>query len=116
MGLFDKAKEYAATTALQGLLPVISPAVERYGVLHYLRVENGTLRLGMGLHGLEQEFHITVGSVRLSDDGECVTLGDFHANMPFLENALNDFAHRPIPLRGGPAVKTALKALCAALG
>ena len=102
MGLFDKAKEYAATTALQGLLPVISPAVERYGVLHYLRVENGTLRLGMGLHGLEQEFHITVG--------------DFHANMPFLENALNDFAHRPIPLRGGPAVKTALKALCAALG
>ena len=46
----------------------------------------------------DRELTATVGTVDISEDGSSVRLGDFSSNAAFLENALNRFVTRPIPI------------------
>ena len=46
----------------------------------------------------DRELSAVVGTVDISEDGSSVRLSNFSSNVPFLENALNRFVTRPIPI------------------
>ena len=111
MSIFTAARDLAANTALAQCLPLLNPLVRRYGTIHALTLDNGALCMDIQLLGLERHFNIRAGRVEVSPAGDSITLGDFSADAPFLENALNDFLTGPIPVKGGPGVQLAVKAL-----
>ena len=64
-----------------------------------VRIVDGRPTVTFTLAGIpEHELTATVGTVDISEDGSSVRLGDFSSNAAFLENALNSFVTRPIPI------------------
>ena len=90
---------------------LLKPLVQRCGVIHALRLDNGALGTDIRLPGSERRFSIRAGRVENSPVGDSTTLGDFNADAPFLENALNDFLTGPVPVRGGPGAQRTVKVL-----
>lgn len=110
MGFFDGLASMMADSAGKNL---INQHIARYGRLTSLSVKDGRVMAGLSLNGLNQEIAITCASVEIAEDGSAVRLGDFSANVPCVEQALNDFCARTFEVKSTRAqyALTALRKL-----
>ena len=73
----------------------INQHIARYGKLTSLFFKDGLVRASLLLNGLEdREITISCASV----DSSTISLGNFSSNLPCVEQALNDFCTRTIPV------------------
>ena len=96
MGFFDGLATMMADTAGKNL---INQHIARYGRLTSLCIKDGQVRAGLLLNGLDQEISLACASVTIAEDGSTVSLGGFSANVPCIEQALNDFCTRTFEVR-----------------
>ena len=107
MGFFDGLASLMADSAGKNL---INQHIAKYGRLTSLFIKDGQVRAGLLLNGLDKEIAISCASVTIADDGSAVSLGDFSANVPCVEQALNDFCTRTFEVKS-PRAQYALIAL-----
>ena len=107
MGLFDGLASMMADSAGKNL---INQHIAKYGRLTSLSIRDGQVRAGLLLNGLSEEISVTCASVAIAEDGSTVSLGDFSANVPCVEQALNDFCARTFEVKS-PRAQYALVAL-----
>ena len=107
MGLFDGLASLMADSAGKNL---INQHIAKYGRLTSLFIKDGQVRAGLLLNGLNREISIACASVEIAEDGSQIRLGDFSANVPCIEQALNDFCARTFEVKS-PRAQYALVAL-----
>lgn len=92
MGFFNGLANLMADSAAKNL---INRHIARYGKITSLVFKNGEIQAALVLNGLDdREITISCASVDIAEDGSQVSLGDFRANVPCVEQALNDFCTR----------------------
>lgn len=92
MGFFDGIANLMADSAAKNL---INQHIARYGRLTSLFFTNGEIKASLVLNGLDdREITVSCASVDIAEDGSQVSLGDFRASLPCIEQALNDFCSR----------------------
>lgn len=96
MNIFGFLKKRAIRMALENAMDkIINPRLAGIAKVRSLSWKDGRLQAVCALEGLDNvEIDIVCNSVSIAPDGGSVTLGDFTSNMPFAENALNQFAAR----------------------
>lgn len=83
---------------------MINQHIAKYGKLTSLFLKDGQVRASLLLNGLEdREITISCTSVDIAEDGSAVSLGGFSANLPWVEQALNDFCTRTFKVPAGGA-------------
>lgn len=107
MGLFDGLASMMADAAGKKL---INQHIARYGRVTSLSIRDGKVTAGLVLNGLDQEIAVSCASVSIAEDGSSIRLGDFSANVPCIEQALNDFCTRTFEVKS-PRAQYALTAL-----
>lgn len=100
MGFFDGLASVMADSAGKNL---INQHIAKYGRLTSLLIKDGQIRAGLRLNGLEQEISVTCASVAIAEDGSAVSLGGFSANVPCIEQGLNDFCTRTFEVKSARA-------------
>lgn len=104
MGIWSALKQKGAAFTVETLLQApVSNALERYGKVKGLALENGELRLLLALNGLEHEVEIRCADISIAEDGSSVRVGSFRSNIACVEQALNDFATAPFAIANGNA-------------
>lgn len=106
MGVFDGLASMMADSAAKSL---INQHIARYGKLTSLSIKDGQVKAGLLLNGLGEEISVACASVAIAEDGSTVRLGDFSANVPCVEQALNDFCTRTFEVKS-PRAQVALMA------
>ena len=96
MGLFDGLASMMAGSAGKNL---INQHIAKYGRLTSLFIKDGQVRAGLLLNGLDREISVSCASVDIAEDGSTIRLGDFSANVPCIEQALNDFCTRTFEVK-----------------
>lgn len=92
MGFFDGLANLMADSAAKNL---INQHIAKYGRLKSLFFKDGEIRASLVLNGLDdREVTVSCASVDIAEDGSKISLGDFSANVPCIEQALNDFCAR----------------------
>ena len=110
MGFFDGLASMMADSAGKNL---INQHIAKYGRLTSLSIRDGQVRAGLLLNGIDQEIAVSCTSVDIAEDGSTVRLGGFSANVPCVEQALNDFCTRTFEVKSTRAqyALTALRKL-----
>ncbi|MBD5626439.1 MAG: hypothetical protein HDQ90_02905 [Desulfovibrio sp.] len=107
MGFFDGLASMMTDSAGKNL---INQHIAKYGRLTSLSIRDGQVRAGLLLNGIDQEIAVSCASVDIAEDGSTVRLGGFSANVPCVEQALNDFCTRTFEVKS-PRAQYALTAL-----
>lgn len=99
--MFDKAKEKAATLALNTVgRSIVNTNLSGIVEFREIRVEDGRPVLHFTLEGLpDREIKAVVHSITIAEDGTSVTLANYESDMPFVQNALNRFASLTVPVK-----------------
>lgn len=101
MGFFDGLANMMADSAAKNL---INQHIAKYGKLTGLFFKDGQIRASLVLNGLEdKEISVSCASVAIAEDGSEISLGNFSANLPCIEQALNDFCTRTYKVESGRA-------------
>lgn len=101
MGLMEKLANTLADSAAKDH---INKHIAKYGKLKSLFFKDGEVRASLLLNGLDdREITIACTSVDIAEDGSQVSLGGFRANLPCVEQALNDFCTRTFQVPAGGA-------------
>lgn len=104
MSLWQALKQKGASFTVETLLQApVENALERYGKLKGLALENGELRLLLALNGIEREVDIRCADISIAADGSSVRIGSFRSNIACVEQALNDFATGPFAVANNSA-------------
>lgn len=104
MSIWQALKQKGTSFTVETLLQApVENALERYGKLKGLALENGELRLLLALNGLEREVEIRCADISIAADGSSVHIGSFRSNVACMEQALNDFATRPFVIANSGA-------------
>lgn len=104
MNIWKNLREKGAAFTVETLLQApVENALARYGKVRGIALENGELRLSLALNGLEREVEIRCSDIDIAEDGSTVRIGTFHSDLACAEQALNDFATSPFPVRSGTA-------------
>ncbi len=113
MGLIDTFKNKALQAGFDQLRDlVINPRISRYGTITSISFVDKTLTCRVQLLGLEnEELEVSCSHIEIAADSSTITLSRFSANKPFLENVLNDYATRPIPIPESGVVRAGLSIL-----
>ncbi len=83
---------------------MVNRKIERYGRVQKLVRDSGVYYADVQLDGSSETLSVTMDSLSVSDDCSLAKLGKFHANAPWLEHLLEDFAdNREIPIPEGAA-------------
>lgn len=92
MGFFNGLANLMADSAAKNL---INQRIANYGKLKSLFIKDGEIKASLLLNGLEEkEIFISCASVDIAEDGSRISLADFTANVPCIQQALNDFCTR----------------------
>lgn len=101
MGLWEWAAN--ALADVKGV-DMINQHIAKYGRLKSLFLKDGQVRASLLLNGLDdREITIACTSVDIAKDGSEVSFGGFSANLPCVEQALNDFCTRTFQVPPGRA-------------
>lgn len=109
MGFLDKLKEDGLINTTLNTLGknLANKYLDGIMELKEVKMSNKKPMMVFTLNGLDHEFTAEVGCFSISEDGSKVMFGDYHSNMPFIENALNKFAAKTIEI-SDPKAQTAL--------
>ncbi len=116
MGLFDSLNpiQIALDKVREHL---INPQISKYGSVEKISYNDKRLYLTLKLLGLEDKpFEVSCGKIEIAGDCSSVRFGDFKANMPFLQNALDEYGSKSIPVPNNALAKGGLKALKMVVG
>lgn len=101
MAILDTIASMMADSAGKNL---INQHIAKYGKLKSLFFKDGKINASLILNGLDdKEICISCASVKIADDGSEISLADFTANVPCIEQALNDFCTRSFPVKSTKA-------------
>ncbi|MBQ7607328.1 MAG: hypothetical protein IJU76_05100 [Desulfovibrionaceae bacterium] len=90
----------------------INPRIKDFGTVEQINYQKGCLCCKVILLGLEDvPLEIYCRSIAINSDCSAVKLSNFSANKPFLENALNTFATKEIPVPDSPMLRQGLSLL-----
>ena len=110
MGFLDKLKEDGLINTTLNTLGknLANKYLDGIMELKEVKMVNKKPTLLFTLHGLAGvEFTAEMGCFAISENGDKIMCGDYHSNMPFIENALNKFAAKTIEI-SDPKAQTAL--------
>lgn len=112
-GIFGGLKNMALEKALNVICEqFINPRIKDFGTVQRINYQNRCLCCRVILLGLEDvPLEIYCHSIAINRDCSAVKLSDFTANKPFLENALNTFATKEIPVPDTPVIRHGLSLL-----
>lgn len=93
MGLFDSVKKIGVQKILDTAAAAINAKYGDIGLIQSVTLDDNVIKIILVLNGLEDvPLEAVCRSIKISEDGSKVELGDFTANKAFLANALNTFA------------------------
>ena len=109
MGFLDKLKEDGLINTTLNTLGknLANKYLDGIMELKEVKMSNKKPMMVFTLNGLDNEFTAEVGCFSISENGDKIMCGDYHSNMPFIENALNKFAAKTIEI-SDPKAQTAL--------
>ncbi len=83
---------------------LVNGKIGRYARVVRLYRKDGRYLAEVQLKGSSEVLAVTMDSLAVNENCSSAKLGRFHANMPWLENLLQDYASgREIPIPEGPA-------------
>lgn len=83
---------------------IINQYIAKYGKVKSLYLKDGKINVSLILNGFDdKEICISCASVDIAEDGSQIRLCDFRANVPCIEQALNDFCPSFFPVKSTKA-------------
>jgi hypothetical protein len=96
---------------------LLNKAIEKFGTINEIDYKDKKLTLTCELNGLEgNPIEVTIGMLKIADDGSHITVGDFDSNREFAKNALNMFAAKEYAVPENTIIRGGLTTLKKVLG
>jgi len=111
-------KDAAMKAALMQLKDkLLNQAIEKFGTINEIDYKNKKLSLTCELKGLEgNPIEVSIGMLKIANDGSHITVGDFDSNREFAKNALNMFAAKEYAVPENTIIRGGLATLKKVLG
>lgn len=95
----------------------LNQAIEKFGTITEIDYKDKKLALTCELNGLEgNPIEVSIGMLKIADDGSHITVGDFDSNREFAKNALNMFAAKEYAVPENTIIRGGLTTLKKVLG